>query len=163
LNELFLAFEELSPGTIPTKIRLLRDADRCFQIEDLPGITLQATSGVLATLILEHFPSMQMLELDEHLPHSSSDAPELEHRAVLVGASHTLVVSRHAALRREYHAWWNSIDGTEFRAALDEEDEDLLRSFELPGNFLRNSRFPWIQASGQNIFANTRRRGYISV
>ncbi|KAJ7736180.1 hypothetical protein B0H14DRAFT_2639038 [Mycena olivaceomarginata] len=113
LNDLFLAFEELSPGSIPTKIRLLRDADRCFQIENIAGITLQATSGALAALLLEHFHSMQALELDEHWPHSLSNAPELEHRTVLVSASHTLVVSRHAALRRQYQAWWNSGDGRE--------------------------------------------------
>lgn len=159
LNNLFLAIEEISPGSLPTKIRLLRDIDRCFQIDNLPGISLPATSGVLAALLLENFHSMCMLDLDEHWPHSLSDAPELEHHVVLAGDSR-LLVSRHAAVRREYEAWWNSADGAEFRAALDEENEDLLRSFDLNYNVLRFRHFPGIIRAGQSVFANTNRRGY---
>ncbi|KAJ7795345.1 hypothetical protein B0H14DRAFT_3496020 [Mycena olivaceomarginata] len=163
LNELFLVFEERSPGSLPSKIRLLCGPDRCFQIEDLPEITLKSTSGVLAGLILKHFRGMEMLELDEHLPHSPSNPPELEHHTVLVGTSQTLVVSRHAAFRREYQAWWISADGREFRAALDAEDEALLQSFELPVDFMKHGHFPWGKAAGQNLFANTRWPGYVFV
>ncbi|KAJ7859666.1 hypothetical protein B0H14DRAFT_2577092 [Mycena olivaceomarginata] len=134
--------------------------NHCFQIEELPEITLGSTSGVLTGLILKHFRGMEMLELNEHLPHSPLNPPEFEHHTVLVGTSHTLIISRHAAFRPEYQAWWTSADSREFHAALEAEDEALLQSFELPVDFMKYGHFSWGKAAGQNLFANTRRPGY---
>ncbi|KAJ7655715.1 hypothetical protein DFH06DRAFT_1473945 [Mycena polygramma] len=155
LNDFFCAFE------LPRRIRLLRDADRCFRIEPLPGIQPDATSGVLAALLVAHLPVLQWLELDDTRTRTVAFAPELESRVVEVAGFAKLTVSRSADLRRKYEAWWNSSDGLEFRAALDSEDVDMLHSFDLPWNFLFRPRPPLHR--DQNIFANSDRPGYVFI
>ncbi|KAJ7833192.1 hypothetical protein B0H13DRAFT_2370542 [Mycena leptocephala] len=94
LNEFFCELDRSNPGMLPPRLALLRDVDRCFRIEKLPGIDEDETSGVLALIIHAQLPMLAQLELDDREISSVSTAPELESRIVHTGDSTAFSVSR---------------------------------------------------------------------
>jgi hypothetical protein len=102
LNSFFRNLETSTPGTLTRKICLLRDADRCFWIEGLPGIEDDEMLGSLAALVKLHLPSLQRLELHEGLSEGTgapSNTPDkYEARRVEVEGTSGFVVARSVAL-----------------------------------------------------------------
>ncbi|KAK7027643.1 hypothetical protein R3P38DRAFT_3520424 [Favolaschia claudopus] len=112
LNEFFLWAERNGPGTLPAKLVLLRDVDRCFRIDDIDGVAERECSGILAALIRTHLPQLMSLYLDDNCP------LEEELESAIVGRdANQFRLWRSVSLRREYQAWWKSSEGIEFRAA----------------------------------------------
>ncbi|KAF8145149.1 hypothetical protein K438DRAFT_1782185 [Mycena galopus ATCC 62051] len=144
LNEFFLWLEQWSPGTLPQQLLLLRDVDRCFRIDNLPGLEDAATSGFLAFLIKSRLPNLEDIYLDDNLPIGEL----LESHHAGLGPTALFTVWRSARLLREYQAWWLSLDSSPFRAALETGDPSLIAEFDIH----------WDQISGhlpsqQNRFA----------
>ncbi|KAJ7026626.1 hypothetical protein C8F04DRAFT_1124726 [Mycena alexandri] len=147
LNKFFLCREREIPGTLHPRHLLLRDVDRCFRIEELPGIDVDESSGALAAVIRMYFPVLESLCLIDNRPMD----PDLESRAVLAGSTQ-LIVSRSRLLLREYLAWWRSPEGDAFRDALATPDT---RSFkDVPWEHILQQRYqPHISRGSGNIFS----------
>ncbi|KAF7366235.1 hypothetical protein MVEN_00500800 [Mycena venus] len=158
LNEFFCYLEADHPGMLSSRIQLLRGTDCPFRIEPLPGINDDGTSGELATLIKTKIPRLERLQLEDRDPQDFSIGEQVESRCVTLNGEFKFVVSCSVHLRCKYKSWWNSGDGLEFRAALDAENTEILKMFEIPPNFLLQQRDP--PHDTQNIYANSERSGY---
>jgi hypothetical protein len=160
--------ETRTPGSLPQPLILLRDVDRCFRIDDLPGITEPETTGVLAALLRAHLPLLEHLYLDDN----ESREDQLESRVIEVeGGAFTL--RRSTTLRQEYESWWDSVDGRAFRTVRATGDLSSILVFDVSFPSLNDHPPGWqrpvdklLAQSGchslaeQNRFANTRRPGY---
>ncbi|KAJ7834569.1 hypothetical protein B0H14DRAFT_2590846 [Mycena olivaceomarginata] len=168
LNEFVLWMETRTPGSLPQPLILLRDIDRCFRIDDLPGITEPEITGVLAALLRAHLPLLEHLYLDDN----ESREDQLESRVIDVeGGAFTLRCS--TTLRQEYESWWDSVDGRAFRTVRATGDLSSILVFDVPFPSLNDHPPGWQHPvdkllaqsechslAEQNRFANTRRPGY---
>ncbi|KAJ7652177.1 hypothetical protein DFH06DRAFT_1331390 [Mycena polygramma] len=157
LNEFLLDLEERSRPSVfllgPDTV-FLRDVDRCFRIEGLPGIIESETSGVHAALLHVVFPKLEDLYLDDN----ASIRADLECRRTMCN---TFTVWRSAFLRREYENWWHGADGKAFRAAREIDTVKAYRAWNVCWDTIGGKdpgHYP-----GQNLYANTRRLGYVTV
>ncbi|KAF8172595.1 hypothetical protein K438DRAFT_1851411 [Mycena galopus ATCC 62051] len=109
LNEFFLWLERCTSGTLPPALVLLHNIDRCFQIDNLLGITDASAFG---------------LYLDDN-----EDAQE----CCIVGSvpSTAFTLWRSIALRREYKSWWHSEQGSAFQAARAANDLGAVLEFDI--------------------------------
>jgi negative regulator of sigma E activity len=82
----------------------------------------------------------------------------VERARVTINGAFAFTVLRSTRLREEYEKWWNSEDGLEFRAALNDKDAEMLSQFDLPDDFVHRSRPP--PHDSQNLYANSERVGY---
>ncbi|KAJ6474556.1 hypothetical protein DFH09DRAFT_1293551 [Mycena vulgaris] len=109
LDTFFIVLDIPSRNALTTAHRLLRSVDRCSRINDLPGISPDENTGVLAALIRVHFPVLEQLNLDCR----KLGAENLGARTVITGAT-SFLLRRPKALHQEYESWWNSQDGAVF-------------------------------------------------
>jgi hypothetical protein len=150
--------EERQPGTLSPHLRFLRSADRTFRIERLAGIDDEASSGEVAALLKLQFPKLLQLELEDRSPDMFYLDENVERARVTINGAFAFTVLRSTRLREEYEKWWNSEDGLEFRAALNDKDAEMLSQFDLPDDFVHRSRPP--PHDSQNLYANSERVGY---
>ncbi|KAF8188549.1 hypothetical protein K438DRAFT_1972251 [Mycena galopus ATCC 62051] len=127
LNEFFLWLQRSTPGTLPKELMRLRDVDRCFRIDRLPEIEDPRTSGILAHLIKSRLRNLEVLYLDDHL----LPGEVLESHHAGLGPTASFTVWRSATLLREYRAWWVSLEGSAFKAALATGTRYLIDQFEI--------------------------------
>ncbi|KAJ6486577.1 hypothetical protein DFH09DRAFT_1106044 [Mycena vulgaris] len=156
LDTFFIVLDIPSRNALTTELRLLRSVDRCFRIDDLPGISPDENTGVLAALIRVHFPVLEQLNLDCR----KLGAENLEARTVITGAT-SFLLRRPKALRQEYESWWNSQDGAAFRTALSTGYYHNILPFEVSWGVIHGRTDP--SYAGQNLFSNPRRLGYIFI
>ncbi|KAJ6511628.1 hypothetical protein DFH09DRAFT_1100380 [Mycena vulgaris] len=156
LDTFFIVLGILSRNALTTELRLLRSVDRCFRIDDLPGISPDENTGVLAALIRVHFPVLEQLNLDCR----KLGAENLEARTVITGAT-SFLLRRPKALRQEYELWWSSQDGAAFRTALSTGYYHNILPFEVSWGVIHGRTDP--SYAGQNLFSNPRRLGYIFI
>ncbi|KAJ6456259.1 hypothetical protein C8R47DRAFT_1248884 [Mycena vitilis] len=157
LNEFLLDLEERSRPSVfllGATTLFLRDADRCFRIEGLPGIVESETSGVHAALLHAAFPRLEDLYLDDNAPILA----DLECRRT---ACNTFTVWRSTFLRREYENWWHGADGKAFRAAREINAAKAYWAWHVCWDTI-GGRDPG-HYPGQSLYANTRRLGYVTV
>ncbi|KAJ7184072.1 hypothetical protein C8R46DRAFT_1208308 [Mycena filopes] len=168
LNAFFLELESAAPGSLPQSLMMLRDVDRCFRIEDLPGVIDASTSGFLGPLISAHFARLEQLYIYDNNP----TTVDLESRP---SAGRRFTVWRSSSMRHAYELWWNSLDGDAFRAAR-ARDEDLGRGMEDNGRAAKLFHIDfdtvrrrwevihtnwWRVSPGPGTYANTSRVGYV--
>ncbi|KAJ7304603.1 hypothetical protein DFH08DRAFT_825543 [Mycena albidolilacea] len=153
LCQFFGWLEHHTPGTLPHNLRLLREVDLCFRIDDRPAGAVPGTCNILADLLKIHLPSLDDVILIDNADH------ETQMESCLVGsAPGTFTLWRSAAIRREYESWWKSVDGHAFQAARAGNGEPSI-GFDVPWTNLDDTHYR--PARNQNRFANTRRPGYI--
>ncbi|KAJ6532932.1 hypothetical protein DFH09DRAFT_1092674 [Mycena vulgaris] len=153
LDAFFVALDIPTRNVFTSALRQLRSVDRCFRIDDLPGISQDENTGVLAALIRASFPVLEQLDLDCR----KLSAEDLEARTVITGAT-SFLLRRPRVLRQEYESWWNSQDGAEFQIALSTKRYVNIVPFEVSWSVVHGRADP--PHPGQNLFSNTRRVGY---
>lgn len=88
---------------------LLHNVNRCFRIDNFPGIAELETTGVLAILLKAHLPLLQHLFLDDN------KAREDQVESCLIDAEGGAFALRCSTiLHQEYESWWGSVDGHAF-------------------------------------------------
>ncbi|KAJ6568267.1 hypothetical protein DFH09DRAFT_1080661 [Mycena vulgaris] len=148
LDTFFVALDIPTRNVFTSALRQLRSVDQCFRIDDLPGISQDENTGVLAALIRASFPVLEQLDLDCR----KLSAEDLEARTVITGAT-SFLLRRPRVLRQEYESWWNSQDGAEFQIALSTKRYVNIVPFEVSWSVVHGRADP--PHPGQNLFSNT--------